>query len=90
MNNIYTGPEKQLLAKNPVHKKVYRSRQPVMNDQGVIGYLDFWSPSQERALEQASLSPDRIFQVIFEQDIPLLPIRSQALAYKAMSNAYPD
>ncbi len=31
--------------------KIYRSRQPVTNDQGQTGYLDFWSPERDRAVE---------------------------------------
>jgi hypothetical protein len=67
--------------------KIYRSRQPVTY-QGVTGYLDFWTRSEERAREEAAKSPDRIFEALSEEDIANLPPASQLKARAAWEAVY--
>ncbi len=68
--------------------KIYRSRQPVTNDQGQTGYLDFWSTERGRAIEEATCVPGRKFEELTLADILQLPPRQQFLARVAWVNAY--
>jgi hypothetical protein len=70
--------------------KIFRSRQPVTDQSGRIGYLDFWTKDRERALINKSQSPDRVFESISFGDIARLPPGSMMKALAAWNEAYPD
>lgn len=68
-------------------QKIYRSRQPVTQN-GVTGYIDFWSKDLERAKCTHSQSPDRILESLTLSDIKNLTPGQQVKAMSAWQNAF--
>lgn len=70
-------------------RRIFRSRQPVVVE-GSTGYLDFWTPNELRARQEAAKAPERIFEALTEADIARMPPAAQLKARAAWATAFPD
>ncbi len=91
MYNIeMTTTNEQIADSQYSEKKIYRSRQPVTNNLGQTGYLDFWTSSYSRAKEESSKSEDRILEEVTLEQIQKMPPGSFARASAAWEKAFPE